>query len=331
MEGALTPAPRAMSVGRSTPALLAALAAVACGHDAERSTDAGPYVVRVDVSGQIRALGEDTITADEAAENLEQLGPSVIPALSAALGREPKDVRQKVVEVLTAIASAESVPALLLATRDADEDVHADALRGLGAIGDERGRPAIEAALADQRLTVRVGGIMGCAGLCTDPESIERLADSAIHEKDPAVALAAQDTLARIRAKGPAEDQAVRSALDRRRPAALPSSASADERALAAIFAADLGGADGIPALVAPLESASPPLQRQLAWRLGAAGDARAVGALAPLLDATDPMVRAYAYDALVKLRDRGIDGAGSAAARYAGPKPLGPLSRPES
>jgi hypothetical protein len=68
-----------------------------------------------------------------------------------------------------------------------------------------------------------------------------------------------------------------------------------------------------------------------LAWRLGAAGDARAVGALAPLLDATDPMVRAYAYDALVKLRDRGIDGAGSAAARYAGPKPLGPLSRPES
>jgi hypothetical protein len=42
-------------------------------------------------------------------------------------------------------------------------------------------------------------------------------------------------------------------------------------------------------------------------------------------------MVRAYAYDALVKLRDRGIDGAGSAAARYAGPKPLGPLSRPES
>jgi len=331
VEGALTPAQRAISVRRSAAALLAALAAVACGHDAERSADAGPYVVRVDVSGQIRALGEDTITADEAAENLEQLGPSVIPALSAALRREPKDVRQKVVELLTAIAGAEAVPALLLATRDADEDVHADALRGLGAIGDERGRPAIEAALADQRLTVRVGGIMGCAGLCTDHETIERLADMAIHEKDPAVALAAQETLAHIRAKGPAEDQTVRSAFDRRRPAALPSSASGDERALAAIFAADLDGAEGIPALVATLDSASPPLQRQVAWRLGGAGDARAVGALAPLLDATDPMVRAYAYDALVKLRDRGIDGAGSAAVRYAGPKPLGPLSRPES
>jgi HEAT repeat-containing taxis protein len=320
-----------MIVRSAAGVLLAGLAVVACRHDAERSGDTAPYVVRVDVSDKIHALGEETITADDAVEQLEQLGPAVIPALAAALTREPRDVRQRAVEVLAALGTEAAVPPLLAAAADADEDVRADALRGLGAIGDPRGRAPIEAALADPRLTVRVGGIMGCAGLCTDHESIERLADMAIHEKDPAVALAAQETLARIRAKGPVEDQAVRSALDRRRPAALPSSASADERALAAIFAADLDSADGIPALVATLESASPPLQRQVAWRLGGAGDERAVGALAPLLDATDPMVRAYAYDALVKLRDRGIDGAGGAAARYAGPKPLGLLSRPES
>jgi hypothetical protein len=155
-----------------------------------------------------------------------------------------------------------------------------DALRGLGAIGDPRGSAAIEAALADLRLTVRVGSIMGCAGVCTSPATIERLADMAIHEDNAAVALAAQKTLAAIRAKGPAEDQAVRSAVDRRRPTALPPNASADQRALAAIFSADLEGPSAIPALVAVLPGASSALQRQLTWSLGGAGDARTVDAL---------------------------------------------------
>jgi HEAT repeat protein len=311
--------------------LLAGLAVVACRHEAGRSGGAAPYVVRVDVSDQIHALGEETITADDAVEHLEQLGPAVIPALAAALVREPRDVRQRVVEVLTAIGTDAAVPPLLVAVGDADEDVHADALRGLGAIGDARGRAAIEEALADPRLTVRVGGIMGCAGVCTSRETIERLADMAIHENDPAVALAAQKTLAAIRAKGPTEDQTVRAAIDRRRPSTLPDDAPADQRALAAIFTADLDGAAGIPALLAVLGAASPPLQRQVTWRLGSAGDARAVGALAGLLAVPDPAVRAYAYDALVKLRDRGVDGARDAVAGYAGPKPLGPLSPPES
>lgn len=206
-----------------------------------------------------------------------------------------------------------------------------DALRGLGAIGDPRGSAAIEAALADPRLTVRVGSIMGCAGVCTSPATIERLADMAIHEDNAAVALAAQKTLAAIRAKGPAEDQAVRSAVDRRRPTALPPNASADQRAQAAIFSADLDGPSAIPALVAVLPGASSALQRQLTWRLGGAGDARTVDALEGLLGAPDPTVRAYAYDALVKVREHGVQGAAGAVARYAGPKPLGPLAPPES
>lgn len=320
-----------MIVRSAAGVLLAGLAVVACRHDAERSGDAAPYVVRVDVSDKIHALGEETITADDAVEQLEQLGPAVIPALAAALTREPPDVRQRVVEILTAIGTEAAVPPILAAAGDADEDVRADALRGLGAIGDPRGRAPIEAALTDPRLAVRVGGIMGCAGVCTSPETVERLADMAIHEDAPAVALAAQKTLAAIRAKGPAEDQAVRSAVDRRRPSALPGGASPDQRALAAIFSADLDGPAGIPALLAVLGAASPPLQRQVTWRLGGAGDARAVDALAALLASPDPMVRAYAYDALVKLREHGVAGADGAVARYSGPKPLGPLSPPES
>src|SRR5262245_56799592 len=173
-----------MIVRSAAGVLLAGLAVVACRHDAERSGDGAPYVVRVDVSDEIHALGEETITADEAVEQLEQLGPAVIPALAAALGREPQDVRQRAVEVLAAIGTDAAVPPLLAAAADADEDVRDDALRGPGAIGAPRGRAAIEAALGDARLTVRVGGIMGCAGVCTSPDTIERLADMAIHESD---------------------------------------------------------------------------------------------------------------------------------------------------
>src|SRR5215471_15919959 len=136
-----------MIVRSAAGVLLAGLVVVACRHESERSGDAAPYVVRVDVSDKIHDLGEETITADEAVEQLEQLGPAVIPALAAALTREPRDVRQRAVEVLAAIGTEAAVPPLLAAAADADEDVRADALRGLGAVGDPRGRATIEAAL----------------------------------------------------------------------------------------------------------------------------------------------------------------------------------------
>ena len=100
-------------------------------------------------------------------------------------------------------------------------------------------------------------------------------------------------------------------------------------RILAALLASDLDPAGAIPALVAALGAASPPLQRQLAWRLGTVGDAQSVAPLGQLLGAADASVRAYAYDALVKLRDRGIEGAAGALERYAGKKPAVPLRAP--
>ena len=255
----------------------------------------------------------------------------MIPALSAALAREPKDVRAEGGRGPAAIGTAAAVPPLLVAAADADEDVRADALRGLGAIGDAR---ATRADRGGARRSAAHDPRRRHHGMCRrlhHPETIERLADIAIHERNPAVALAARTTLAAIRAKGATEDQAVRSAVDRRRPAALPTGASADERALAAIFCRRPRRTPaGIPALVAVLGRASPPLQRQVTWRLGARVTRERVGALRRFSSRRIPMVRAYAYDALVKLRDHGVDAAGAAVAAYAGPKPFGPLAPPE-
>jgi len=318
-------------VRRPAGLLLLLLAVAGCERETNPPATADPYVVQVDVGPQIRAFAEDTLTADEAAEQLERMGPGVIPALAAALEREAKDVRQKVVEVLAAIGTAEAVPSLLEAAQgDADENVRADALRGLGAIGDERGRALLESALADPRLTIRVGGIMGCATLCTSRTAIDRLADIAVRDADAMVAMAARTTLAALRRKGPAEDEAVREAVARRRPSVLPPKTRPDERALAALLASDLDGAAGAQALVAALGEASPPLQRQVAWRLGAVGDADSVAALGKLLESPDTTVRLYACDALAKLRDRGVTAAAGALAGYSGQKPRRPLARPE-
>src|SRR5215813_12627184 len=221
--------------------LLGAMLAAGCKREEK---EANPYVVAPpDLSAQIHALGEETLTADEAAEELERMGPAVIPALAAALTREPDDVREKAVEVLEQIGTPAAVPPLLAAAQhDTDDDVRAAALRALGSIGDPRGRPLVEAALGDPKLLIRGAGVAGCAGLCTNPEAIERLADIAVHDDSPALAQAARATLAALRGKGPAAEQAVRAATERRRPASLPAAATADERARAALLAAGIDG-----------------------------------------------------------------------------------------
>src|SRR5262245_52571297 len=258
------------------------LLAIGCKREAK---EANPYVVAApDLSAQIHALGEDEITADDAAEQLEQMGPIVIPALAAALGREPTDVRDKVVEVLAQIGTPEAVPPLLgAAEHDADDGVRAGALRALGTIGDARGRAVVEAALDDQKLVVRGAAINGCAGLCTDPKAIERLADIAVHDESPAAAQAARASLAAIRSRGVNEEQAVRAAVGRRRPDALPPEATADERALAALLVSGLDGPAAIPAILAALPGASPAIQRQAAFVLGGLGDASSITSLRAL------------------------------------------------
>jgi HEAT repeat protein len=294
--------------------------------------EANPYVVAPpDVSAQIHALGEDALTADDAAEQLEQMGPTVIPALAAALAREPKDVRQKAVEVLEQVGTPAAVPPLLAAAEhDADDEVRSDALRALGTIGDPRGLPLVEAALGDPKLLIRGAAITGCAGLCTSPQAIGRLAEIAIHDESPAAAQAARATLAAIRNKGPAEEHAVRAAIEARRPASLPTTASADERTQAALLASVIDGQAAVPALAAAVPTASPAVQRQAAFALGNLGDGTSVASLRALLASPDPNVQAYAYDALRGLKERGVDGADAVLAAYAGPKPSRRLGPPE-
>lgn len=288
-----------------------------------------PYHVQVDVGPQIRAFAEDTLTADEAGEQLVRLGPAVIPALAAALEREPVDVRLKAVEVLATIGSPDAVPALArTAEHDDDDDVRGDALRALGTIGDARGRGLAEAALDDERLAVRAGGVTACATLCTSPDAIERLADRALHDPNVSVALAARTSLRAIGERAGAAT--TRRAVDARRPEMLPADTPADARALAALLASDVDGTAATGVLVAALPAASPPLQRQVAWRLGTIGDARAVDGLRALRASPDRDVRRYAVDALVKLRERGVDAATEALATDDGARPVDPLPRPE-
>lgn len=275
---------------RVAGAILVGLAVAGCGGEAERRGEVSPYVVQVDLAPQIQSFGEETATADEAGEQLAAMGTAAIPALATALGREPaKDVRLKAIEVLRAIGTPDAVPPLLSAAgTDADEDVRADALRALGAIGDGRALALMEKALADQHLPIRAGGVMGCATLCTSPAAIERLADIAVYDENTAVALSARTTLAALRAKGAAEDQAVRAAIEHIAPAVMPAGAAPDQRALAALLATDVHGAAAIPALVASVAAASPLLQRHVAWRCGAIGDERCTEALRQLLAASE-------------------------------------------
>lgn len=283
------------------------------------------------MSASIAALGEDEITADDASALLTQLGPAVVPALAAALSRESDDVRLRAVAILADLDTPAAAPPLLhAAEHDANVDVRADALRALGASRDPRALPLLEAALRAPDVALRVGGIMGCASLCTAPPTIERLADIAVSDDVAAVALAARTTLGTMAARDDATANAVRAAIASRRPDALPASARPDQRALAALLLSDIDEATARPALVAALPAATPALQRQVLWRLGAVGDATTVPAIGALFASSDPMVKMYAYDALVRMRERGVESVEGMLAGYGGRKPLGPLGAPE-
>jgi len=290
-------------------------------------TEPDAYRIVLDGGAYIRAFGEDTFTADEAADTLVALGPAAVPALTAALEREPADVRAKAVEVLAAIGSATAVPALLITARqDESLDVRGDALRALGTIGDARGGPAVEEALADPRLALRAGGVMACQSLCTSREAIERLAGIAVDDPELSVALAARTSLATLHARDAQLAALVSAAVARRAPGT-----SADARARLALLESDVRPDAGGAALVESLGAATAPLQRQLAWRLGFIGTEPAVPALEALLASGDARTRGYAYDALARLAARGVGGASDVLGRHTGPRPPAPLSKPET
>lgn len=303
--------------------------ATTCGdRPAERD---GAYVVEVDLSPLIAALGDDEGEADDAAERLAALGPAVVPALAAALEREPPRVRERVVGILADLPAEQTAPLVLrLAERDEDHEVRGAALRALGSLAPRGALETVLSAFGNPQPAIRAGAVQACGRLCTPPEAVERLADLAIRDADLSVALGARAALAALRDRGGETEAAVRAAVARRRPDTLAPDAPTDQRVLAALLAADLEGPAAADPLVALAPAAAPPLQRQIAWTLGRFGDARAVPALRALLGGADVLVQAYAYDALVKLQGRGIAGAAEALAAYTGPRPLGALRAPD-
>jgi hypothetical protein len=69
------------------------LLAIGCKREEK---EANPYVVAPpDLSAQIHARGEDEITADDAAEQFEQMGPIVIPALAPHSGASRRTLARR--------------------------------------------------------------------------------------------------------------------------------------------------------------------------------------------------------------------------------------------
>ncbi|MFN8545136.1 MAG: HEAT repeat domain-containing protein [Candidatus Binatia bacterium] len=160
-----------------------------------------PYRVTIDVGPAIAALGsEDLFESDPAQDRLQALGPAALPALRAALAREPASVRTGVVEVLSHLG-ADGLPALLgVATHDPDPEVRHDAIIDLGVAKDPRGRPVVERLLKHDDARDRLAAVQACATLCATPGALRRLVRIAIEDPSMATGMAARRSLGTITA-----------------------------------------------------------------------------------------------------------------------------------
>jgi hypothetical protein len=141
-----------------------------------------PYVLHLDTTDWIRALGSDDLFESDPAEDaLVSLGPAAIPVLENALAREPPAVRAGAIAVLWRLQLPESDRLLIrAATEDPDAEVRYEAVRTLDDVRDPGRVAAVESALADLSDRVRMAAAQLCARLCTSETGIERLAALAL-------------------------------------------------------------------------------------------------------------------------------------------------------
>ena len=272
-----------------------------------------PYVIRLDLRADIRNLGSDDLFVSEpAADHLTALGSIALPALAAALRREPPAIRAGVVGVLQQIEGEEAVALLVVAAEDRDPAVRADALVALGLRKATAGRAVVERHLTDSDHQARRAAALACHALCTSPAALDQLAAIAVRDHE---ASAAQQSLHTIVASDPARAPAARAAIEAR---ALPALADPDRvvRANAGITAALVGRREAIPVLVEVIhDPPQPALKPMAALALGGIPDAGAVAALAQLVQSGDPPLHNAACVGLNNLRQRDVDGAAQAAA----------------
>lgn len=124
-----------------------------------------------------------TELALDVAASLDQ--PLATPVLSELTLHRRWQIRAKAITALSALRVRSSVSVLLYALDDPSAEVRSAAARGLGAIGDPRALPALNAALARGV----DGALEGLAGLATSkqvPAILER-ATSALKASEPAL------------------------------------------------------------------------------------------------------------------------------------------------
>lgn len=278
--------------------------------DAQRP--ATPYVVAIDLTADIRALGaDDPFVSEPAVERLVALGPPVLPALRAALREEPVAVRVGVVDVARQLDDPGAVELLITATRDADEAVRADALLALGTGAENAGRAAVEAALADPEARARRAAIIACARLCTSREAIAQLVALAIDDRESA---AARHSLQVLPLRGSELFGRTFVAVT---DGALPalSDPDAGRRVRAALAAAAVGHPDAVLVLAEAVRSDDPALVQEAVLALGGIPAPPAVAPLATLVQHHNASIANAACISLSRLKVADVAGATEALA----------------
>jgi HEAT repeat protein len=274
----------------------------------------------------------------EAIDALEARGPRALPAVISVLEHGDANARENALEVATALALPETVPALVTVLgKEDDRDVRYKTTILLGQLADPRGREVIEATLRDPDWGVRTGAARACATLCTSPESIDRLVTMAISDQPVQAGIWARSTLVKMLQKKPADPAApdlpalVRAAIERDARPAASGNGWLETRVRGALLLSDIGDPSGMPALrdAATEQSLDMLLMPYALYTLGQIGDASAVPGLTRALDYPRPEVSAFAYDALRRLAAKNEKGAAEAVAGFKGQKPDKELRSP--
>jgi hypothetical protein len=297
---------------------------------------AAEYEVCLDVTPDIRALGSDDLFESEpAADRLSALGPAAWPALVRALEREGPAVREAVVGILAAGSKADDSvrQGLARAARnDPEAEVRGDAVAALRKLAGKQSYDVVVAELDDPSPAVRRKAITACSDLCTGDAALARLVGLALADEPIGNALQAKRVLWSLTADG-----SNREVVGRIRSATIAASRASDgsgrdvrERRtlLAALLLAELGDDDRLDDVARATAPDQPEAIRVHALNaLGRLGGADRVALVAGLQQ--DPAVAVYAHDALRRMSERGIAGAGEAAAGYTGTRAPQLLPRP--
>ncbi len=291
---------------------------------------AGSYVVEVDLTHEIHALGsDDPFVSEPAVERLVALGPLTLPALATALRQEPAEVRAGVVDVVRQFDDPAAVALLIEAAGDRDAQVRANAVLALGLGGNAEGRAVVEASLRDPDVTARRSAVAACATLCTSAAAFTRLTQLALGDGTGPMARASLMTA--VADANPERAARARTAIA---ADAVPRLADADptRRLDAALTAALIGEPRVIPILTDALRAGAAAVAQQAALALGGVPTPEAVAVLADAALGNAAGVSNAACISLQRLQARAVPGTGEALAACAmkgTPAPAAPTTVP--